>query len=80
MLGISRIICKTCRICTKIFVKICENMQKKCEKYAEYALKNARYVKSMGKCDMQQVCTKICKICKICEQTYDMQNMHSPLC
>ncbi len=49
----------------------------KCEKYAEYALKYAKYVKSMGKCELQQVCAKICKICKMCDQKYDMQNMHS---
>ncbi len=31
----------------------------------------------MGKCDLQRICTKICKLCKICEQKRDMQNMHS---
>jgi hypothetical protein len=29
------------------------NMQKNMEKYAEYALKYAKYVKSMGKCYIQ---------------------------
>ncbi len=42
----------------------CENI---CEKYAEYALKYAKYVKYMGESDMQRICTKICKISKICE-------------
>ncbi len=58
--------------------KICNNL-KICEKYAEYALKYAKFVKYMGKCDIQRICIKICKICKICQQKCDMQNIHSPL-
>ncbi len=41
--------------------KICNVI---CEKYAEYALKYAKYVKYTGKCDMQRIRTKICKIAK----------------
>jgi hypothetical protein len=55
--------------------KICKTT---CEKCAEYARKYAKYVQLMGVCDMQRICTKICKICEICEQKCDMQNIHSP--
>jgi hypothetical protein len=49
----------------KIYTDYLEKYAKKiCEKYAESALKYAKYAKSMGKCDMQRICTKICKICK----------------
>ncbi len=76
MQKICRIICKIRRKCTKIcYVK---DMHKICEKYAEYALTYAKYVKYTGKCDMQRICTKMCKIRKICEQKCDTQNMHSP--
>jgi hypothetical protein len=81
MLKICIVICKICRICTKICIKICEQYAKTIVKNMQnlqccYALKYAIYVKYMGKCDMQRICTKICKIfakyvnqnaiCRIC--------------